>query len=269
MLSFARRLALVLVLAGSAVAAQAQVVISQVYGGGGNSGAPFNRDFIELHNNGTTPASIAGWSVQYASSTGTTWAATNLTGSIPAGGYLLIGGGSGATGAALPAVDVSGSLAMSATNGKVALVNTTTLLTGACPTGNVDFVGFGSANCSETAPTAVLSNSTAALRANGGCTDTGNNSTDFAVVTPTPRNSASSAVSCGAPLPTISIDNTSMTEGNSGTANAVFTVTLGAPAGAGGVTFDIGNFDGTAADPSDYVNQDLTAQTIPEGATTY
>src|SRR6266498_848541 len=47
------------------------IVISQVYGGGGNSGAPFNADFIELFNRGSTAQSVAGWSVQYASATGT------------------------------------------------------------------------------------------------------------------------------------------------------------------------------------------------------
>src|ERR1051326_1621522 len=49
------------------------VVISQVYGGGGNSGAPFRNDFIEIFNRGTTTVSLSGWSVQYASSTGSTW----------------------------------------------------------------------------------------------------------------------------------------------------------------------------------------------------
>ena len=34
--------------------AQAQVVISQVYGGGGNPGTTYKNDFIELHNNGST-----------------------------------------------------------------------------------------------------------------------------------------------------------------------------------------------------------------------
>jgi len=61
-------------------------VISQIYGGGGNSGATFTNDFVELFNPGSQPVSVAGWSVQYASSVGTTWQVTNLTGSIPAGG---------------------------------------------------------------------------------------------------------------------------------------------------------------------------------------
>src|SRR5687767_2656670 len=45
------------------------IVISQVYGGGGNAGGQFNNDFIELFNRGTAPIDITGWSVQYASAT--------------------------------------------------------------------------------------------------------------------------------------------------------------------------------------------------------
>ena len=77
---------------------------------------------------------------------------------------------------------------MSGTTGKVALVNNSTTLTGTCPTGLVDFVGYGAANCSETSPTAVLSNTTAALRNANGATDTDNNSLDFTVGAPNPRN---------------------------------------------------------------------------------
>ena len=48
------------------------IVISQVYGGGGNSGAPWTNDYIELFNRGTSPVDVTGWSVQYASAAGTT-----------------------------------------------------------------------------------------------------------------------------------------------------------------------------------------------------
>ena len=49
-------------------ALSADIVISQVYGGGGNSGATYTHDFIELFNRGTAPVSLSGWSVQYSSS---------------------------------------------------------------------------------------------------------------------------------------------------------------------------------------------------------
>jgi hypothetical protein len=91
---------------------------------------------------------------------------------------------------------------MSATTGKVALVNATALLTGSgCPfaTSVVDFVGSGpTANCVEGAgPTATLTNTMAALRARAGCTDTDNNNTDFSSGGPNPRNSASALNTCG------------------------------------------------------------------------
>ena len=53
--------------------AASDVVISQVYGGGGNSGATLKNDFIELFNLGGAAVNVTGWSVQYGSATGTTW----------------------------------------------------------------------------------------------------------------------------------------------------------------------------------------------------
>ncbi len=52
-----------------ALAGSPSVVISQVYGGGGNAGAPLKNDFIELYNRGTTAVDLGGWSVQYAATT--------------------------------------------------------------------------------------------------------------------------------------------------------------------------------------------------------
>ncbi|WP_394696377.1 lamin tail domain-containing protein [Pseudoxanthomonas japonensis] len=180
----------------AASSVQAQVVISQVYGGGGNSGATLKSDFIELRNNGPTAVDLTGWSVQYTSAAGTTWSGrTPLTGSIPAGGFYLVQQAQGTGGTVdLPAPDAVGTIAMSGTAGKVALSRSTTALTGACPTADanvVDFVGFGStATCFEgSAPTGTLSNTTAALRGGDGSIDTDNNGADFAVGAPNPRNS--------------------------------------------------------------------------------
>ena len=52
-------------------AVSSSIVISQVYGGGGNSGATLKNDFIELFNRGGAPVSLNGWPVQYASTAGT------------------------------------------------------------------------------------------------------------------------------------------------------------------------------------------------------
>ena len=194
-------------LLGAAAPAGAAVQISQIYGGGGNSGGLFNADYVELRNTGSAAVSLQGWSLQYASATGSTWSGQQLTalsGSIPANGYFLIKLATGTNTAqpALPTPDVTGTTAMSATAGKVALVNNTTALTGTCPLGNaaiVDFVGFGStASCSEgNSPTPAPSNSTAVLRAADGCTDSNVNGSDFSTGVPGPRNSASAAAVCG------------------------------------------------------------------------
>ncbi len=167
------------------------LVISQVYGGGGNSGATYTNDFIEIYNLGGSSVSLAGWSVQYASATGTSWQVTPLSGSIAAGTFYLVQEAAGAGGTTpLPTPEAIGTIAMAAASGKVALVSSTTPLSGACPVSAaiVDFVGYGSANCSETAPTALLSNTTAALRDGNGSVDTNHNLNDFSVTAPTPRN---------------------------------------------------------------------------------
>lgn len=198
----ARRAAVALALLALAGTAGAQVVVSQVYGGGGNSGATLRNDFIELKNISTAAVAVGGWSVQYTSATGSgTWQLTPIPAgtTIPAGGYLLIQQAQGASGSvSLPTPDVIGTIPMASGSGKVALVGNATALTGACPLGTpvVDFAGYGTANCSEGAPTAALSNSTAAVRGSDGCTDTNNNASDFSVLAPAPRNSATAAAIC-------------------------------------------------------------------------
>lgn len=181
------------------------LVISQVYGGGGNSGATYRNDFIEIFNRGITTVNISGWSVQYGGATLTTWQATNLTGSIAPGHYYLIQEGAGAGGTQdLPTPDATGSIAMSATAGKVALVNSTTACSGSDCAGasRVDFIGYGSsANASEGNPAPAPSNSNADLRASNGCTDTDANSVDFATGAPNPRTSTSATNGCGNDLP--------------------------------------------------------------------
>ncbi|HEU4946352.1 MAG TPA: lamin tail domain-containing protein [Kribbella sp.] len=188
-----------LVLSGAAVlvaapvlAASSTVVITEVYGGGGNSGAPYANDFIELTNNGSSPVDLTGWSIQYASAAGTSW--TNkitLAGSIAPGGvYLAQGASGGANGQPLPTPDATGSVNMSASSGKVALVTSTTSLTCAtgCATaaGVVDFVGYGAANDAETSPAPGTSNTTSATRKDP-TKDADNNATEFEAVAPTPK----------------------------------------------------------------------------------
>ena len=272
--------ALTVLIVPSAYAVSPNIVISQVYGGAGCGTAgcsTYKNDYIELFNRGTVSVSVNGWSVQYASAAGTAWSVTNLPNvSIPAGGYLLVGEGAGANGVNnIPTPDVSGTIAMSATAAKVALVNTTAALSGACPASAsiVDLVGYGgTASCSETAVAPAPSTTTADVRALAGCTDTDNNSTDFTATTPNPRNSATALAPCGGgpSLPNLSINDVSLAEGDAGTTTFTFTVSLSAAAGAGGVTFDIATADGTATSASnDYVAKSLTGQSIPAGNSSY
>ena len=178
-----------------ATGAQASVVISQVYGGGGNAGATLQHDFIEIFNRGSTAVNIGGWSVQYASASGTSWQVTAIPASttLQPGQYLLIRQAAG-TGGTVPVVgDVTGTIAMAGANGKVALANVSTALSGAVPTTTAvqDIVSYGASTPTEGSPTGALSNTTAALRKAGGCTDTNDNSLDFTVEAPAPRSSAS------------------------------------------------------------------------------
>jgi len=178
------------------------VKISQVYGGGGNSGSTYTNDFIELFNQSNAPVDISTWSVQYISGgiTGA-WAATNLCATsciIQPGHYYLVQEGQGLGGTtALPAADISGSIPMGSGSGKIALVANTTPLNGGCPTDAsvVDLVAYGTTNCSISGP--GLDNTTAALRKGNGCIDTDNNAADFIAVGPIPRNAGAPPNFCG------------------------------------------------------------------------
>lgn len=174
------------------------VVISQAYGGGGNTGAPYLNDFVELFNPGNSPVALDGWSLQYASATGTFGSANTtatLSGSIAPKGYFLIQLAAGTnTSAPLPAPDSSGNIAMSGTAFKIALVNSTNTLSGANPLGNptiIDFVGAGvSANAFEGAgPAPAPGNTLAIIRKLAGEQETNDNAADFETGPPNPRNS--------------------------------------------------------------------------------
>jgi len=174
------------------------VVISQVYGGGGNVGAPLRADFIELFNRSGNPVDLTGWTVQYASAAGTTWVSTLLFGNLQPGQFYLIQENLGSVGISTPSPDATGAINLSATSGKVALVAGNTLLSGSSPVGAqvIDFVGYGAANASEGSPAPFLDNLTAILRHSNGCTDTDNNAADFVTGDPSPRNRGTALNPC-------------------------------------------------------------------------
>src|SRR5680860_1244553 len=114
----------------AASALSSDVVISEVYGGGGNSGATLTNDFVELHNAGDVAVDVTGWSVQYASSTGSNWRATELTGSIAPGQRYLVQQAQGNGGTTpLPTPDATGSSALSGTQAKDELATNADALT--------------------------------------------------------------------------------------------------------------------------------------------
>ncbi|MBX3234404.1 MAG: lamin tail domain-containing protein [Labilithrix sp.] len=212
-------------------AAEAALVFSQVFAGGGMEGAPFKRDFIELFNRSTKAQTLGGLSLQFASGTGEFPATTDggapvarlalpASVEVPPGGYVSIALGGDSIGAeAGTGADFAFNLAvaltptainLSVTSGKIALVRGNEPL--ACGTAEkrcatervVDMIGWGGEEVSDHEggqPMAALSASTAARRAGNGCVDTNDNGADFAAAAPEPRNAESDPDYCGASAP--------------------------------------------------------------------
>jgi hypothetical protein len=203
------------------------VIITEVYGGGGNSGATYTHDFVELYNTTESSVEIGGWSVQYYSSAGTapgTGPTYNMIiipdgKYIPALGHFLIKAASGgANGVDLPTADVSGPDASgnnfnaAAGAGKVILFTTNTAQTISDINSVVnnanfkDYVPYGS----STLPVPVwgssmTSNASATTSASRKIVSnvyvyTQNIGNDFEVVTPNPENSGLSTATNEAKL---------------------------------------------------------------------
>ncbi|MBC7728573.1 MAG: lamin tail domain-containing protein, partial [Microbacteriaceae bacterium] len=243
---------------GLAAPAGAAVVISQVYGGGGNTGATLKHDFIELFNNGSAPAAIGGWSVQYAGAASTGWSVTTVPAgtTLQPGRYLLVRQAQGSGGTVDVNGDVIGTIAMSGASGKVALANNSTAFSGTVPLGAIDFVGYGAATTAEGSPTALLTNPTSAQRNANGCTDSNDNSADFTVALAAPRNAASPAHLCGGPSANLPIVTTcpaaSVAAGSAASLSTSATdpdslVTRAAAVGAWPAGFSLGSFTAAQA----------------------
>ncbi|MDX6743376.1 lamin tail domain-containing protein [Actinocorallia sp. A-T 12471] len=196
----AASLPVALAVAPPAHAASADLVIAEVYGGGGNSGAILKSDFIELANAGTAPFDLTGYSLQYAPANpgaSTTWQVTRLTGSVAPGKRFLVkqADGTSTTSVPLPSPDLTGTIALAAGAGTVALVAGTAPLT--CKTaadcaadGSIkDLVGYGAAVIRETSPTGALGANASAARGPS-LADTDDNSADLRVQLPNPTNAA-------------------------------------------------------------------------------
>jgi len=180
----------VFVTASAAQAASPAIVISEAYGGGGNSGAAWKNDFVELYNRSDSPVDVNGWVVQYYSAAGTVPASgtATLAGSVPAHHTYLVQMAAGTGGTApLPTPDAIGAAAMSGTNGRIDLLQVDSTL--------VDRLAYGTATPAEGSAAPGLTNTTSATR-NSPCVDTDDNATDFRATDPTPENSTVAAPTC-------------------------------------------------------------------------
>lgn len=188
---------------------QPPVLITQVYGGGGNSGATYKSDFIELINTTSSDINIGGWVVYYLSAT------SNLTNAkyefpantiIKAGSYfsLKCADGTGTTQAAWPMpFDGTCTLTLGGTAGKIILLKSNAAFTLSNPplieeiinNANFgDYVPYGTTAVPIWGSVmAANTTSTTAVRrkfVSGRYQYTQNIGNDFEIVTADPRNSS-------------------------------------------------------------------------------
>ncbi|CAN5350441.1 hypothetical protein BH20ACI1_BH20ACI1_17790 [soil metagenome] len=270
------------------------IVISQFFGGGGLTNAPYKNDYVELFNRGSAPVNLMDWSVQYASSGGTNWLPVVLPNfSLQPGQYYLIQlASNGNIGADVPTPDFIAPVLqpegfipnLSSTSGKISLVNISNRLPAspACPNDPslVDLVGYGdSASCFEGAKTANVSAVIAGIRKNSGCLDTDNNAQDFSLGAPAPRNSSSPINTCnlGAILQAGGSANPNVVSPNGTTLLTVSVIPATTPLSTnitvvgnlteiGGVTNQIFFDNGTNGDVTANDNTYSYLVTIPAGA---
>ncbi len=169
------------------------LVITEVYGGGGNVNSSYKNDYVQLFNLSSSPIDLDGYTLQVAPASGSLWETISLSGIVPANHwYLIKGKGDGSYGADLPASDASGTFNINTESGKIALVNSRKPLATTCVPFDetiVDFIGYGNnVDCSETAAAPSHAVNTATSRINFAA-DGNNNFTDFTVFPPNPRNS--------------------------------------------------------------------------------
>src|SRR6185295_3103082 len=186
--------------------------------------------------------------------TTSTWQVTPLPNfTLQPGRYFLVQESQGAGGTDnLPTPDAVGTIPVSSTSTKVALVNNTTTITAACPNaaaaGIVDLVGYGPETCFEgSGPAPLLDNTSADFRRNEGCFDTNDNSNDFVIGSPSPRNSSSPVHDCTSLSAYGNASPSTVLQGNS-TTLTVYVAGAQNPASTGiTVTADLSQIGGPAS----------------------
>ncbi|MEH0147203.1 ExeM/NucH family extracellular endonuclease [Corynebacterium sp. Q4381] len=157
------------------------VVINEVYGGGGNSGSVYSNDFVELYNPTDAPIDITGWQIeQYSANGGKGGRHPHvLNGTIQPKSFFLVQGwaGNNATGE-LPAPDQILNFDFAGKQAIAKLIDANGSV--------VDLLGWGAAKEAEgDSPAAGTNNGTSVQRKRDGV-DTDNNANDFKVDAPTP-----------------------------------------------------------------------------------
>ncbi|WP_068396806.1 ExeM/NucH family extracellular endonuclease [Kribbia dieselivorans] len=178
------------------------LVISEAYGGGGNSGATLKSDFVELYNPTSAPISLAGLRLEYLAASNTNEFQTGSTVcTLPTSGaaatigarqhhLVRLAGGTGGTDEGAPTPDGScgGAINMSGSSGRIQLVQGT-----GASAALVDRIGWGSAVRYEGASAAPgTANATSVQRkpdVENLYQDTDQNGNDVIVAAPTPKNS--------------------------------------------------------------------------------
>ena len=123
------------------------IVVSQVYGGGGNSGATYANDFVELFNRGATAVDLGTWSIQYALAAPDELAGDCAAGSVQPGVTSSSSSRPLRPSAALPTPDATGTTNLANVGREGRVVRSATALT----------CGASAGSCSADPPSSTSS----------------------------------------------------------------------------------------------------------------
>jgi hypothetical protein len=134
----------------------AQLVVNQIYTGGGTGGATYNTSYVQLVNQSNRPVSLKGFSLQFSRGNGTGWQTIELPEvDLAAGSKYIVAGTRNQTNGEWFFADLDNtSLNLISAGGTVALKTNSTALT-SCPTSDatiLEYIGWGNASCFVSKP---------------------------------------------------------------------------------------------------------------------